>query len=676
MEKTDDPNPRGGPWVITFEPGERIESKLKKAANVKPSAAQLAWMEMEYTAFVHFGPNTFTGAQWGSGGETVSVYNPAALDVAQWCRTCFQAGMKMIVFTAKHHDGFCLWHTGTTDFSVDNSPCKEDIMAGLRAGCDTYGLKLGVYLSPWDMHQRGRGLWNTERYNQYFLQQLRELLTNYGRIDEVWFDGACGDYEIWKAVPSYSPGLWYDLIHKLQPMAVIRLYDPYSFADDDEWRKIKSGGSRLYWSGKGVRWAGNEGGASRRDEWSVQPVFDRQIAENAAWPDLGQEKYYENAVGAVWYPLEVNTVTLNQWFWNEKTSAVRSLPDLTEVYYNSVGNNGVLLLNVSPDTRGVIGADQAERLTQLKTFIDNTFSVNLAQNAVITASGEAAGHPAGNLIDGNKSSYWSPADSWAVESGAASLTFDLGRDKTFDNVMLREFIQEGQRVAGWSLEAWIDGSWREVIRRKTIGYKNIKRFKAVTTAKVRLNIFRSWDSPMLSGFGLYLSDELPESDAGDDIDIPTLAPSETGPVPPRNGLRYRCFAGGLQSAALLDSVFALKMTASGIAPKIDLGFIGSDRGYSLSYEGYLYIPSDGAYTFQLESADGSLLYIGDNLLLNNDEPHELKAKTRTAIMKHGYYKIKLLYTSFRHSGALRLLWKSHLNELEDISPEYFYLSSL
>ena len=497
------------PWVITFSPEDTLEDKLKKAAHVKPSEAQLNWMEKEYIAFIHFGPNTFSGRQWGTGREDPSNYAPDALDPIQWVRVCAQAGMKMVIFTFKHHDGFCQWLTDTTDFSIKNSPVNTDIAELLRKGCDDNKIGFGVYLSPWDMNQRDRGLWDTQEYNIYFLAQLNELLTRYGRVEEVWFDGACGDYEIWKEVPSYRPEAWYDYIEEVQPNAVFRMYDPYFFATEEKWEEIKAGKAKLEWRGKAVRWVGNEEGKSRIDEWSVQPVFDRIIAENATLPDLGQEKYYQNAVGAVWYPLEVNTTILNQWFWNSETSSVKSLSELIEIFYNSIGNNGVLLLNVSPNSNGLIPQDQIQRLMELKEFMQRTFSTNLAHGATVYATSEAPSHKADFILDNDKMTYWTTDGEWDINNSNASIIFDLGQAKTFDNVLVQEYIREGQRVAEWSFEAWVDGSWRELVHNKAIGYKNIKRFEPVTADRVRLNIRRSWEKPMLCNFGLYISN-IPE----------------------------------------------------------------------------------------------------------------------------------------------------------------------
>ena len=657
------------PWVVTFSPEDTMEDKLRKAAHVKPSEAQLDWMEKEYIAYIHFGPNTFSGRQWGTGQENPAMYAPTDLDPAQWAKVCADAGMKMAIFTMKHHDGFCQWFTEMTDHSVVNSPVKKDVVELFRKGCDANNIGFGVYLSPWDMNQRDRGLWNTEEYNEYFLTQLKELLTRYGVVDEVWFDGACADYEIWKAVPSYKPDTWYDYIESVQPGAVIRLYDPYFFATEEKWKEIKSGKAKLEWSGKAVRWVGNEGGQSRKDEWSVQPVFDREIAENATLPDLGEEKYYKDAVGAVWYPLEVNTVVLNQWFWNGETSFTRSLSDIINVYYNSIGNNGVLLLNISPDDRGLITEDQIHRLMQLKAFINDTFSTNLALGATINATPEAPGHKANFMLDNDKMTYWTTTGEWDISSSNACIIFDLKEARTFDNVLIQEYIREGQRVAEWSFDAWVGDSWKELVHHKTIGYKNIKRFEAVTTSRVRLNILRSWDKPMICNFGLYLSD-IPEEAAkvNDTIQIgPDPHDIDSAELIP--GLNYTNYSGGIQSAALIESIFSVKPIETGIIKTFSLQRVQEPIGYSISYLGYIKVPHAGTYTFRIESANGSVLYIGNKLCVDNDEPHEIKAVERKIELKSGYYPIKVLYTSFRLKGMLKVSWSGPGFEMKEIEAE-------
>jgi len=654
------------PWVITFSPDDTLEDKLKKAAHVKPSEAQLSWMEKEYIAFIHFGPNTLNGRQWGTGDEDPSNYTPNDLDPVQWVKVCAQAGFRTVIFTFKHHDGFCQWFTDTTEHSIINSPVKKDLAKLLREGCDKYNIGLGVYLSPWDMYQRNQGLWNTDGYNDYFLKQLNELLTRYGTVDEVWFDGACGDYKIWQNVPSYRPDEWYNLIEAKHPHAVFRMYDPYYFASEDEWKDIKAGKKELDWRGKAVRWVGNEEGKNRTDEWSVQPVFDREIAENATFDDLGQEKYYHNAVGAVWYPVEVNTTILNQWFWNSKTSKVKSLNEIIDIYYNSIGNNGVLLLNVSPDQSGKVPEDQIKRLMQLKEFVDLTFSNNLAYGSTVTASMESSLHKAEYILDNNKMTYWTTDGVWDINTSSASIIIDLGHNKTFDNVMVQEYIREGQRVAEWSFEIWDGDRWRELVHNKTIGYKNIKRFEKVTASKVRLNILRSWDNPMINYFGLYLSNIPEDITEADDAINTGIQPVALEADKLEAGIEYYYFNGGFQSAALIESS-TLKPDKSGFIKSINTQPASEAIGYSFIYNGYIEIPADGIYTFKLESADGSILCISDKLLINNDEPHVLKAVEKQIYLSKGYYPIKVFYTSFRNKGHLKLSWSSPDFDMEEIS---------
>ncbi len=660
------------PWMVTFSPKDTLEDRLRRAAHVKPSEAQLKWMEKEYVAFIHFGPNTFSGRQWGTGHEDPSIYIPASLDPAQWVRVCAHAGMKMVLFTMKHHDGFCQWSTGTTDFSIKNSPIKKDVADLLRKGCDTNKTGLGIYLSPWDMNQRDRGLWNTEEYNQYFLAQLNELLTHYGSIEEVWFDGACGDYEIWKNVPSYRPDSWYDYIEAVQPHAVFRMYDPYFFATEERWEEIKAGKAKLDWRGKAVRWVGNEEGKSRMDEWSVQPVFDRTIAESATFPDLGQEVYYQNSVGAVWYPLEVNTTIMNQWFWNARTSSTKSLSELIDIFYNSIGNNGVLLLNVSPDINGLIPEDQIQRLMELKEFVHRTFSTNLALGATIKATSETPDHKVDSILDNDKMTYWTIDGEWDINNSNATILFDLGHSRTFDNVLVQEYVREGQRVAEWSLDAWIGDSWKELVHKKTIGYKVIRRFGPCSTSKVRLNIMRSWDNPMICNFGLFLS-SIPEEVAEvKDIVQKGPEPDYVDPMKLLPGLIYRYSTGGIQSAALIESIFSIKPIKTGIIHTFSVQPAQEPIGYSISYTGYIKVPLDGTYTFKLESADGSVLLLVDKLFVENDEPHEIRAVERKFELKSGYYPIKLSYTSFRLKGMIKVSWGGPGFEMKEIEADNLY----
>ena len=249
---------------------------------------------------------------------------------------------------------------------------------------------------------------------------------------------------------------------------------------------------------------GNEDGGSLQDEWSVQPVFDRAMAVNATWPDLGAEKYYDRAIGAVWYPVEVNTTLLNQWFWNPTTSRMKDLEALAEAYYQSVGNNGVLLLNLSPDRTGRIPEDQVKRLGECRRFIDGTFRENQAADAEIIPADAGLGR-AGDMLTPNPEEYWEGRPDWDMGADTAAFELRLPEVRRFDQVMLCEHVREGQRVAEWSLSVWEDGGFREVVRKGAVGRKCIRRFAPVCTDRLRLTIHRSYDAPQLSGFGLYLT---------------------------------------------------------------------------------------------------------------------------------------------------------------------------
>ena len=493
------------PWCVTFHPDETLNERLKKAAHVRPSPAQLRWMERGYNAFLHFSPNTLTGRQWGDGTERPEDFAPDALDPAQWARVCADAGMRMVIPTLKHHDGFCQWHTRSTDFSVRSAPVSMDIAAALRDACAREGIGLGVYLSPWDMHQRNLNVWGTERYEAVYARQLEELLSGYGPIGELWLDGACGDRPIWEKVETYRTEAWYDRMEALQPDCVTRKYDPFDFAGAEEWEELRRGRGTLDWRGREVRWVGNEDGVGRRDEWSVQPVFCRTLGSEATLEDLGEERYYADAVGAVWYPNEVNTHLLREWFWNEGTSEVRPLEELVRVFYHSIGNNGTLLLNVSPDCHGRIPEDQIRRLAEFRAFMEGTFGESLSADAAIRASSQGRGAAAENLLRPGYG-FWSPEVSdWDIDASTASVELRLPEARRFDNLCLRENILEGQRVAGWRASAWIDGEWRTLAERKTVGFRRVVRFPAVSSDRVRLEILRSWDVPMLSFIGLYMT---------------------------------------------------------------------------------------------------------------------------------------------------------------------------
>jgi len=499
-------------WVVTFSPGESLESKLKKAAHVRPSPAQVAWMERGRNAFMHYGMNTFHLDDWGTGSEAETDFAPTAQNPDQWAQVLKNAKFSMVVPTVKHHDGFCIWNTATTSHCIKNATVKTDVVAALHTGCVNHGVDLGIYLSPWDRNQKIKGVWQTAAYNAFFINQLKELLGGTygasGSIGELWFDGACGDEPTYYPIPWYTPNVWYDTIEALQPMAVIRMYDAFYFADDSRWAAIKAGTQKLQWRGKEIRWIGNEGGSSRADEWCVQPVFVQVFGSDQTNGSLGQESFYSSAVGAVWYQSEVNTSIGAHWFWHSQGSqgySLISLNNLKTIYYNSIGNDANLLLNLIADNRGLILDDQIALLKNWNNWIDSSFTKNWAKGATAEATSQAAGHEADKIIDNKRHTYWAPSGTWTIGTSTASVTFSLPSAQSFDNVMIKEYVYDGQRVAGWNLEYQDgSGSWKSLVTgKKVIGYKRICKFGQVSASKVRLNITRSWDTPEISNFALF-----------------------------------------------------------------------------------------------------------------------------------------------------------------------------
>jgi alpha-L-fucosidase len=472
---------------VLIPPGDAEKDVISKAAHVVPSPRQLRWQQLELTAFFHFGINTFTDREWGDGKEDPKLFNPTQLDAKQWVRVTKNAGIKQVIITAKHHDGFCLWPTATTEHSVKNSSWKNgkgDVVKEVAEACHDYGLGFGVYLSPWD---RNASVYGSDAYNNFFVNQLTELLTHYGRVDEVWFDGANGEGPNGKK-QVYDFERWYKLIRKLQPGAVIAIMGP------------------------DVRWVGTETGYGRETEWSVVPANNLDQASVAAnsqqglafkpqgdmrGDDLGSRDRIINAKGLVWYPAETDVSIRPGWFYHEKENdKVKSPQELLDIYYSSEGRNSVLLLNIPPDKKGLINDADIKTLQEWKKNIDETFSNNLAKGAKIK-SGNGVNSKA--LTDNNYKTYWTTKG----KDTTAVIEFDLGKNKTFDVLSLQENIAVGQRIEKFVLE-YKDGSkWKKAAEGTTVGYKRLIRTSPVSARKIRLRILSSRLNPTLSGFGLY-----------------------------------------------------------------------------------------------------------------------------------------------------------------------------
>ena len=451
-----------------------------------PSARQLAWHERQFYGFIHFTVNTFTDKEWGYGDEPESVFNPTALDARQWAQVARDAGMKGLIITAKHHDGFALWPSRFTGHSVKGSPWKDgkgDVVGDLARACREYGLALGVYLSPWD---RNHAEYGRPAYLEYYRNQLRELLTNYGPVSEVWFDGANGGdgyYGGARERRRIDGATYYDwpntwkLVRELQPQAVM-------FSD----------------VGPDVRWVGNEKGIAFETSWNP-------INLEGLYP--GHPKYTQVAAGrpdgADWVPPEVDVSIRPGWFYHPAEDAkVASVDKLVEIYEQSIGRGANLLINIPPDRRGLIPDVDAQRLREFGQRIAATYKTDLARKATARAvhmRGSSARFSAARVNDGDPNTYW------ATDDGVSSGTLDLewARPVRLDRLVIQEAIQLGQRVESWTVEAEIDGRWTPIAHGTTIGYKRIATFQPVTTTRVRLAIGQARACPAISTVGAYLS---------------------------------------------------------------------------------------------------------------------------------------------------------------------------
>ena len=451
-----------------------------------PNKHQLAWQELEYYAFIHFNMNTFTNMEWGYGDEKPAQFNPAALDTRQWAQVAKEAGMKGIIITAKHHDGFCLWPSEFTEHSVKNSPWKDgqgDLIRELSDACEEYGLKFGVYLSPWDRNHPDYG---KPEYITYFRNQLRELLTNYGDVFEVWFDGANGGDGYYGGANEerrVDKKNYYDwpntikMVRELQPQAVI-------FSD----------------AGPDIRWVGNEKGYANETTWS--PLYRDSVY--AGMPDFqrfaaGQEQ------GTHWVPTETDVSIRPGWYYHpEQDNQVKSLSKLVDIYYNSVGLNSSLLLNLPVDTRGLVHENEVKNLNELAAYIKATFTKNLALSQPIRTSSTAEGYAEGYLIDNNQDTFWVAT----ADDEKPSITLLLNTAQEANTFMIQEYLPLGQRIKSFTFEVLVNGVWEKVYEGSTIGNKRLIRFETQALDGVRFTVTDSKAQAVFSNMGLFKAPEL------------------------------------------------------------------------------------------------------------------------------------------------------------------------
>ena len=518
---------------VAFPADATAAEKIEMASRLVPTPQQLEWQRMELTAFLHFGVNTFTGREWGDGTEDPAIFNPTSLDCEQWVRTLKESGFKMAIITAKHHDGFCLWPTKTTRHSVASSSWKGgkgDVVRELRDACKKYGIKFGVYLSPWDRNASCYG--DSPAYNQFFIEQLTELLTNYGEVHEVWFDGANGEGPNGKK-QIYDWDAILKTIRRLQPKAVTAI-----MGDD-------------------VRWVGNEKGIGRETEWSATAltpgIYPRSGEQNKELgifgkaKDLGGRYIVARATELFWYPSEVDVSIRPGWFYHaDQDKQVKSLNHLTDIYFKSVGYNSVLLLNIPPDLRGLINENDVQRLKEFSSYLKKTFARNY-------------------VLKGN--------EAWHGTSGTVR-QYDIQKEALVNAFMIQEDISKGQRVESFLVEAYKDGSWIHMAEGTTVGYKRLVRFSDTRPERIRVTIRSARGVANVAAVGLFYAEPL--ADKNEEVQLSDV---------PVDG--WQVVGGNADSRKAIDGDRKTVWRASALTPLV------VDMGDKVEVSGFSYAPSIG-----------------------------------------------------------------------------------
>ena len=420
--------------------------------DLKPTPQQLEWQDLEFGVIVHFGPNTFTDKEWGSGNVSPSVFNPTKFNPDQWVEAAKAAGAKYLVFVAKHHDGFCLFPTPLTKYSVASSPWKNghgDVVRAVEEACRRHGLKFGVYLSPWDRHEPSYS--DNKAYDKFYEGLMQELLTRYGPIEEFWLDGAGSAGHVYD---------FKDYLHQL------RIYQPNALVFADV--------GFMKWGD--IRWVGNEAGIAPQENWDV----------------IDRAGYLR------WRPAECDTPLHKlHWFWHPNDAqSLKTVPELMKIYDNSVGHGCQLMLGISPDEQGLLPALDAQRLREFGQEIHRIYSDDLATEGTPWAS---AGDDARAAFDNNPDTFWiAPPHTYQ-----ASLEVKFSKPVTFDRTVTMEWLNRGQNVEGYEVQAWVDGQWKTLHRDTSIGHKAIDIFPSTTSTRVRLNIVGAAHAPAIREFQIY-----------------------------------------------------------------------------------------------------------------------------------------------------------------------------
>lgn len=448
-----------------------------------PTAKQVEWQKLETYAFIHFGLNTFNDKEWGYGNTDVKTFNPTNLDCEQWAKTLVAAGMKGVILTAKHHDGFCLWPTHTTDYCIRNTPYKNgegDLVGELSEACKKYGLKFGVYLSPWDRNQASYG---SPYYVKFYHRQLIELLSNYGELFEVWFDGANGgdgwyggaeEKRTFDRRNYYNFPRIFEIVDSLQPKATV-------FGD----------------GGPGCRWVGNENGFAGETCWSMIPA-------NTVFPGFKNYKQlqYGWEDGNQWTPAECDVSIRPGWFYHESEDGkVKSVDDLCDLYYRSVGHNATMLLNFPVDKNGLIHPVDSANAVNFHKKIQQELAVDLLKGVTPKVDSQQGKNGGKNITDGNYDTFWA-----SKKVKGASIEFQLGKAKQISRLMLQEHIPLGQRVKAFSVYYLQGKEWVKLDPNEettTIGYKRILRFDEITTNGIRVVFDDAKGCPVINSVSAY-----------------------------------------------------------------------------------------------------------------------------------------------------------------------------
>jgi alpha-L-fucosidase len=421
----------------------------QNAVDLKPSPQQVEWQDLEMGAIIHFGPNTFLNQEWGDGSADPKVFNPTQFDPEQWMRALQAAGIRYVVFVAKHHDGFCLWPTSQTDYSVKSSPWengKGDVVQRVEKAARKYGLKFGVYLSPWDRHEPRYK--NSDEYDRYYMAELDELAQNYGDLEEFWLDGAGSGGHV------YNFARYIEELRMSQPNTLV-------FAD-----------MALFDYGD-IRWVGNEEGVISYENWNV----------------IDRHGYLR------WRPVEADTPLRKQhWFWHpEDEASLKSVPELISTYEQTVGRGGQLMLGIAPDRRGLLPEVDVQRLQEFGSALKQRYGKNLVSSHV---PGDKQTQLA---LDGNPDTFWSaPAG-----SHHALIEVNFGKPVSFNHALTMEWLNSGQHVEKYAIEIYQDGKWVRVAGGLAIGHKKIDEFPRKTASRARLNILSSSAEAHIQEFQIF-----------------------------------------------------------------------------------------------------------------------------------------------------------------------------